>query len=203
MRFSHRHRSRSYDRSGYDRQWQFDDHHHESNVGTPMAAPSRSMAEPGRPPFRSRKPRPLSATTVSSKSLDANGASTTAAGTITTVTLDGLSHPVTATFTSSGAGIGGDRNDTQYDHGQCADHPHHQQVIGGAAVSIIDNLTTPTATTLTLKLLADGVATTGFALAAAFPASSLVLVDTKNEISTIHLTLGYPEFVPDSCSTMA
>ena len=61
------------------------------------------------------------------KILDANGASTSAAGTITTVTLDGLSHPVAATFTSPGDGIDDNRTDTQYDHGQCADHPHHQQ----------------------------------------------------------------------------
>ena len=60
----------------------------------------------------------------------------------------------------------------------------------GAAVSIIDNLTTPTPTTLTLNLLADGIDNTGFAPAAAFPASSLILVDAKNEISTIHLSLG-------------
>ena len=60
----------------------------------------------------------------------------------------------------------------------------------GAAVSIVDNLATPTATTLTLNLLADGIGANGFAALGGFPGSSLILVDTNNEISTIHLSLG-------------
>jgi hypothetical protein len=128
------------------------------------------------------------------KILDANGASATAAGTITAVTLDGLSHPVTATFVSpvpaTGMTVTGTILNTITDNALTTLTINHSD-LGGAAVSIIDNLTTPTATTLTLNLLADGVGPTGFGLAlGGFPWSSLVLVDAKNEYSTIHLTLG-------------
>ncbi len=51
-------------------------------------------------------------------------------------------------------------------------------------LAIIDNLTTPTATTLTLSLGADGVNAAGAAV------SQLVIADVNAEYSTIHLTLG-------------
>ena len=119
------------------------------------------------------------------KILDANGASTTAAGTITKITLDGLSHPVTFGAFPPGT-VGTPILNTITDNA-LTNLTINNSDTAGAAVSIIDNLTTPTATTLTLSLLGDGVDATGFAPAAG---SALILVDAKNEYSTIHLSLG-------------
>ena len=116
------------------------------------------------------------------------GFATKAAGTITSITLDGLSHGVTHTFTSPGAGLAitGTILNTISDNA-LANLTINNSDTGGAALSIIDNLTPATATTLNLNLSHDGVGATGFATTAA---SALTLVDTNNEISTIHLVLG-------------
>ncbi len=117
--------------------------------------------------------------------VDANGASPTAAGTITKITLDGLSHTVTFGPFPPGA-VGSPILNKIVDNALTDLTINHSDILG-AAVSITDNLTTPTATTLNLSLSHDGVDATGFAPAAG---SALILVDTKNEISTIHLSLG-------------
>jgi hypothetical protein len=122
--------------------------------------------------------------------VDANGASTTAAGTITTIVLDGLSNTVPATFTSPAPGLAltGTILNTIVDNALTTLTVNNSDVLG-AALSITDNLTTPTATTLTLNLSHDGVDATGFSpVAAIFP--SLIINDVKNEITTIHLSLG-------------
>ena len=107
--------------------------------------------------------------------MDANGASTTAAGTITKITLDGLSH-FNPNFTT-GPNIIIDNALTNL----TVNHSEFSSTVG---LAIIDNLTTPTATTLTLSLGADGVNAAGAA------GSQLVIADVKAEYSTIHLTLG-------------
>jgi hypothetical protein len=62
---------------------------------------------------------------------------------------------------------------------------NHSDLLGPmVGLAIIDNLTTPTATTLTLSLGADGVNAAGAAV------NQLVIADVKAEYSTIHLTLG-------------
>ena len=105
------------------------------------------------------------------KILDANGASATAAGTITTVTLgwaqpsrnrDVREHAVNGT----GMTVTGPILNTITDNALTTLTINHSD-LGGAAVSIIDNLTTPTATTLALNLLP-----TGSPLAALAPASA-------------------------------
>jgi hypothetical protein len=124
------------------------------------------------------------------KILDAKGASTTDAGTITSVTLDGLAHGFGAAFPGFPPGKVGTAGvlNTITDNALTSLTINHSDAFNdGAALSIINNLTTPTATTLTLNLLADGVNATGFA---ATPNTGLYLVDAKNEISTIHLSLG-------------
>ena len=113
------------------------------------------------------------------KIMDANGASTTAAGTITKITLDGLSH--FADFTTGPNMI--------IDNALTNLTVNHSDLLATVGLAIIDNLTTPTATTLTLSLGADGVNAAGAA------GSQLVIADVKNEYSTIHLTLGCPEFL--------
>ena len=100
------------------------------------------------------------------KIADANGASTSAAGTITTITLDGLSHSTAHTFTSPGAGLvlQGLLLNTIVDNALTTLTINHVD-LAGAGVSITDNLTTPTAITLTLNLLADGInPATGFGM---------------------------------------
>ena len=109
------------------------------------------------------------------KIIDANGASTTAAGTITKITLDGLSH--FADFTTGPNMI--------IDNALTNLTVNHSDLLGPmVGLAIIDNLTTPTATTLTLSLGADGVNAAGAAV------NQLVIADVKAEYSTIHLTLG-------------
>ena len=109
------------------------------------------------------------------KIIDANGASTTAAGTITKITLDGLSH--FADFTTGPNMI--------IDNALTNLTVNHSDLLGPmVGLAIIDNLTTPTATALTLSLGADGVNAAGAAV------SQLVIADVNAEYSTIHLTLG-------------
>ena len=106
--------------------------------------------------------------------MDVNGASVTSAGIITKVTLDGLSH--FADFTT-GPNMIIDNALTNL----TINHSKSSSMVG---LAIIDNLTTPTATTLTLSLGADGVDATGAA------GNPLVIADVNKEYSTIHLTLG-------------
>ena len=107
--------------------------------------------------------------------MDANGASNTAAGTITKITLDGLSH--FADFTTGPNMI--------IDNALTNLTVNHSDLLGPmVGLAIIDNLTTPTATTLTLSLGADGVNAAGAAV------NQLVIADVKAEYSTIHLALG-------------
>lgn len=108
------------------------------------------------------------------KIVDANGASTTAAGTITKITLDGLSH--FADFTTGPNMI--------IDNALTDLTVNHSDLLGPVGLVIANNLTTPTATTLKLSLGADGVNAAGAAV------NPLVIADVKNEYSTIHLTLG-------------
>jgi hypothetical protein len=105
------------------------------------------------------------------KIIDANGASTTAAGTITTITLDGLSNPGNTITDNALTNLTVNNSDGN---------------LAGTALAITDNLTTPTATTLNLSLSDDGVNTAGSAIGGA----QLVITDTNNEYSTVHLTLG-------------
>jgi hypothetical protein len=124
------------------------------------------------------------------KIADANGTSTTAAGTIKTITLDGLSHTVPHTFFPPGLALTGTAPNTIVDNALTNLTINNVDLLG-AAISITNNLTTPTATTLTLALSHDGVGTDGFGRPNAVNLdSSLILVDVKNEISTIHLSLG-------------
>ena len=83
--------------------------------------------------------------------MDANG-STTAAGTITKITLDGLSH-FTGFTTGPNMIIDNALTNLTVNHSDL--------LAGGVGLAIIDNLTTPTATTLTLSLGADGVDAAG------------------------------------------
>ena len=104
-----------------------------------------------------------------------DGASTTAAGTITKITLDGLSHFNPDFITGPNVII---------DNALTNLTVNHSEFSSKVGLAIIDNLTTPTATTLTLSLGADGVNAAGAAV------SQLVIADVKAEYSTIHLTLG-------------
>src|SRR5262249_54223368 len=63
---------------------------------------------------------------------------------------------------------------------------NHSEPIEGSGTDllIVNNLTTPTATTLNLSLSEDGVDAAGKAV------NFLVLTDVNNEISTVHLSLG-------------
>ena len=107
--------------------------------------------------------------------MDANGASTTAAGTITKITLDGLSQ-----FTGFTTGP-----NMIIDNALTNLTVNHSDLLGPmVGLAIIDNLTAPTATTLTLSLGADGVNGAGAAV------TQLVIADVKAEYSTIHLSLG-------------
>ena len=111
------------------------------------------------------------------KIVDANGASNTAAGTITKITLDGLSH--FADFTT-GPNLIVDNALTNL----TVNHSDLNLKDGLVGLAIIDNLTTPTATTLTLNLGADGVNAAGEAV------TQLVLAVPNAQYSTIHLSLG-------------
>ena len=91
------------------------------------------------------------------KITDANGASATAAGTITTITLDGLSHSATPSrsYESGWDWPSPDRYPiTIIDNALTSLTVNNADSVG-AAVSITDNLTTPTATTLALSLSHD------------------------------------------------
>ena len=111
------------------------------------------------------------------KIVDANGASNTAAGTITKITLDGLSHFADFT-TGPNMIIDNALTNLTVNH---SDLNLKDSMVG---LAIIDNLTTPTATTLTLSLGADGVNVAGEAV------TPLVLAVPKAQYSTIHLSLG-------------
>ena len=116
------------------------------------------------------------------------GFATNAAGTITKITLDGLSHPAAVTVAApGGVTVTGTIMNTISDNA-LTNLTVNNTDIAGAALSITDNLTTPTATTLTLSLSHNGVNAAGFATGGF--ASALTLVDTNNEYSTIHLSLG-------------
>jgi hypothetical protein len=106
---------------------------------------------------------------------DVNGASTTAPGTITTVVLDGLAHFLGIT---RGPNMIVDNALTNLTVNNSEPNPGY-----GTDLLIVDNLTTPTATTLNLNLSADGVA-------AGMGVNFHVLTDVNNEYSTVHLTLG-------------
>ena len=105
------------------------------------------------------------------KVIDANGASTTRLGTITTITLDGLSNPGNAITDNALTNLTVNNSDGN---------------LAGTTLAITDNLTTPTATTLNLSLSDDGVNAAGSAIGGA----QLAITDTNNEYSTVHLTLG-------------
>jgi len=105
---------------------------------------------------------------------DVNGASTTAAGTITTVVLDGL------TF---GNGL---PDNTITDNALTTLTVNHTDA-NGANLDIINNLTTQTHTTLSLALGDNGVGSNGLPFN---QFSNLIITDNNNEITTIHLTLG-------------
>jgi hypothetical protein len=107
---------------------------------------------------------------------DVNGASTTAAGTITTVVLDGLAHFLGIT---KGPNMIVDNALTNLTVNNSEANP-----MSGTDLLIVNNLTTPTATTLNLSLGADGVNAGGMGV------NFLVLTDVKNEYSTVHLSLG-------------
>jgi hypothetical protein len=107
---------------------------------------------------------------------DVNGASTTAAGTITTVVLDGLAHFLGIT---KGPNMIVDNALTNLTVNNS--EPNKDS---GTDLLIVNNMTTPTATTLNLSLGADGVDATGAGV------NFLVLTDVKNEYSTVHLSLG-------------
>jgi hypothetical protein len=107
---------------------------------------------------------------------DVNGASTTAAGTITTVVLDGLAHFLGIT---KGPNMIVDNALTNLTVNNSEANP-----MSGTDLLIVNNLTTPTATTLNLSLGADGVNAAGMGV------NFLVLTDVKNEYSTVHLSLG-------------
>jgi hypothetical protein len=108
---------------------------------------------------------------------DVNGASLTAAGTITSVILAGLdsAFPSTiidnalTTLTVDNAGVSG---------------------LTGAPVllAIFDNLTTPTATTLALNLNNDAIGATGPAFT--IGGDYLTITDAFNEITTLNVSLG-------------
>ena len=108
------------------------------------------------------------------KVMDVNGDSATSAGTITKVTLDGLSH--FADFLTGPNMI--------IDNALTNLTINHSESSSKVGLAIIDNLTTPTATMLALNLGADGVNAAGAA------GSQLVIADVNAEYSTIHLTLG-------------
>src|SRR5262249_54696600 len=107
---------------------------------------------------------------------DVNGASTTAAGTITTVVLDGLAHFLGIT---AGPNMIVDNALTNLTVNNSEANP-----MSGTDLLIVNNLTTPTATTLNLSLSNDGVDAAGMGV------NFLVLTDVKNEYSTVHLSLG-------------
>src|SRR5262249_24662405 len=98
---------------------------------------------------------------------DVNGASTTAPGTITTVVLDGLAHFL---------GITRGPN-MIVDNALANLTVNHSEPNPGAGTDllIVNNMTTPTATTLNLSLSEDGVNAAGMGV------NFLVLTDVKNE----------------------
>jgi len=105
---------------------------------------------------------------------DVNGASTTAAGTITTVTLNGLSaHATDNTITDNAL------TDLTVWNSDAAPGPVN--------LDITNNLTSPTHTTLSVTLNHNGVDAAGLGESAT---SDLRINDTNNEITTIHLATG-------------
>jgi hypothetical protein len=107
--------------------------------------------------------------------VDANGASTTATGTITKIMLDGLSHFANVT-TGPNMIIDNALTDLTINHSDLSG-----PMVG---LAIIDDLKAPIATTLTLSLGADGISAGGVAV------TQLVIADVKSDYSTIHLSLG-------------
>jgi len=110
---------------------------------------------------------------------DVNGDSATAAGTITTVVLDGLAHFLGIT---KGPNMIVDNALTNLTVNNS--EPTGQPAPSGTDLLIVNNMTTPTATTLNLSLSNDGVDAVGVGI------NFLVLTDVKNEYSTVHLSLG-------------
>ena len=127
---------------------------------------------------------------------DVNGASTTAAGTITTVVLNGLSVGPTElginTITDNALTHLSVWNSDSEQFGipDTSDPPPGFTFPTGAQLVITDNLATPTATTLTLSLSNDGINPFPFGENAA-----LAITDTNNEYSTVHLTVVSNSFV--------
>ena len=111
---------------------------------------------------------------------DVNGDSTTAAGTITTVVLDGLAHFLGIT---RGPNMIVDNALTNLTVNNS--EPLGQPDPSGTDLLIVNNLTTPTVTTLNLNLSQDGVDP-----ASGMGINFLVLTDVKNAYSTVHLSLG-------------
>src|SRR5271165_4131967 len=109
---------------------------------------------------------------------DVNGASTTAAGTITTVTLNGLSaHATDNTITDNAL------TSLTVWNSDTTGSPSN----GPVNLDIVNNLTSPTNTTLSLTLNHNGVDAAGLGDSAT---SYLSINDTNNEITTIHLATG-------------
>ena len=114
--------------------------------------------------------------------VDVNGASKTAAGTITNVTLDGLSHFSLDPNTGNGNDIG---PNTIIDNALTDLTVNNSDTTGKAVGLIIaDNLTTPIVTTLNLNLSHDGIDASGAAT------SLMAITDLNNAYSTVHLSLG-------------
>ena len=110
--------------------------------------------------------------------VDVNGASKSDAGTITDITLDGISH-----FTVGDDNVFGPN--TIIDNALTNLTINNSDALGdGAGLIIEDNLTTPTATTLNLSLSHDGVNAAGTGVAV------IAITDANNEYSTVHLSLG-------------
>jgi hypothetical protein len=110
--------------------------------------------------------------------VDVNGASKTEAGTITNITLDGLSH-----FTVDSDDLFGPN--TIIDNALTNLTINNSDALGdGAGLIIEDNLTTPTSSTLNLSLNHDGVNAAGVGIAV------IGISDANNEYSTVHLSLG-------------
>ncbi len=103
------------------------------------------------------------------KITDFNGASATAAGTITKILLDGLSHLTPSTITGPtfpiGFAVAGVLPNQIIDNA-LTDLTVNNADTAGVGLSIIDNLTTPTATTLNLHLSHDSVLSTGYTVPA-------------------------------------
>ena len=119
--------------------------------------------------------------------VDVNGASKTDAGTITKIVLDGLSHFALDTNQGDGDDVG---PNTIIDNALTdltvnnSDTTQGVYFLAAVGLTIANNLTTPTATTLNLNVSHDGIDAAGMA------ASTLAISDLNNAYSTVHLSLG-------------